>query len=39
MFGVGCVALSALLFSVLGCMYEVLMNADEAHSVTQAQVG
>jgi drug/metabolite transporter (DMT)-like permease len=39
MFGVGCVALSALLFSVLGCMYEVLMNADEGHSVTQAQVG
>jgi drug/metabolite transporter (DMT)-like permease len=37
-FGVGCVALSALLFSVLGCMYEVLMNADEGHSVTQAQV-
>jgi drug/metabolite transporter (DMT)-like permease len=38
-FGVGCVALSALLFSVLGCMYEVLMNTDEGHSVTQAQVG
>jgi drug/metabolite transporter (DMT)-like permease len=37
--GVGCVALSALLFSVLGCMYEVLMAADQAHSVTQAQVG
>ncbi|WIA33354.1 hypothetical protein OEZ86_006491 [Tetradesmus obliquus] len=37
MFGVGCVALSALLFSVLGVMYEVLMSADQTHSVTQAQ--
>lgn len=38
LYGVGCVVVSALLFSILGCMYEVLMNADEDNNVSQAQV-
>lgn len=38
LYGVLCVVVSALLFSVLGCLYEVLMNADPGSHVSQAQV-
>lgn len=37
-YGVTCVVASALLFSILGVMYEVLMNADPGTRVSQAQV-
>lgn len=39
LFGAACIVVSALLFSILGCLYEVLMNDDEeGHRVSQAKV-
>jgi len=37
LFGISCVVLSALLFSILGCLYEVLMNRG-TERVSQPQV-